>query len=158
VIKYHHRHSSRRHNVKAKLSRAFILAMVGMLVLPLVASAGNLEDFVKNLSLEAKADSSGFKYRLHSEFEVSGTKVDMVLSNVSDPADAYMVLRVGVVTGKTIEAVLDVYKANKGKGWGVIAKKLGIKPGSAEFHALKAKGKPEKKSKGNKSGKGKGRK
>jgi hypothetical protein len=27
--------------------------------------------------------------------------------------------------------------ANKGKGWGVIAKNLGIKPGSAEFHALK---------------------
>jgi hypothetical protein len=30
-----------------------------------------------------------------------------------------------------------VYKQSKGKGWGVIAKELGIKPGSPEFHALK---------------------
>ena len=144
--------------MRAKLGKAFILAIAGMLVLPLVASAEDLDDFVKNLSLEARADSSGFKYRLRSEFEVSGAKVDMVLSNVSDPADAYMVLRVGEVTGKTPKAVLDVYNANRGKGWGVIAKKLGIKPGSAEFRALKAKDKPEKKSKGNKGGKGKGRK
>ena len=105
--------------MRARLSKAFILAIVGMLVLPLVASAGDLDDFVKDLRLEAKADSSGFKYRLRSQFEVSGTKVDMVLSNVSDPADAYMVLRVGKVTGKTLKAVLGVYKANKGKGWGV---------------------------------------
>jgi hypothetical protein len=124
-----------------------------MVMLPLAASAGDLDEFVNNLSLEARADSSGFKYRLHSEFEVSGVKVDMVLSNVSDPADAYMVLRVAEIIGKTPEAVLDVYKTNRTKGWGVIAKELGIKPGSAEFHALKAKGTPEKK-----GSKGKGRK
>jgi hypothetical protein len=29
------------------------------------------------------------------------------------------------------------YQVHKGKGWGVIAKNLGIKPGSKEFHALK---------------------
>jgi hypothetical protein len=29
------------------------------------------------------------------------------------------------------------YQASKGKGWGVIAKELGIKPGSPAFHALK---------------------
>ena len=26
---------------------------------------------------------------------------------------------------------------NRGQGWGVIAQRMGIKPGSAEFHALK---------------------
>jgi hypothetical protein len=35
------------------------------------------------------------------------------------------------------EKVLDAYKANQGKGWGVMAKKLGIKPGSQEFQALR---------------------
>ena len=30
------------------------------------------------------------------------------------------------------------YKSDKGKGWGVLAKSLGIKPGSQEFHALKS--------------------
>jgi hypothetical protein len=33
--------------------------------------------------------------------------------------------------------VVREYKAHKGQGWGVIAKNLGIKPGSKEFHALK---------------------
>jgi hypothetical protein len=33
--------------------------------------------------------------------------------------------------------VLEIYERDHGQGWGVIAKRLGIKPGSAEFHALK---------------------
>ena len=33
--------------------------------------------------------------------------------------------------------VLKQYKTSKGKGWGVVAQSLGIKPGSAEFQALK---------------------
>ena len=33
--------------------------------------------------------------------------------------------------------VLRDYDKNHGQGWGVIAKRMGIKPGSAEFHALK---------------------
>jgi hypothetical protein len=41
------------------------------------------------------------------------------------------------MTQKPPETVLHVYQANRGKGWGVIAKSLGIKPGSREFHALK---------------------
>ena len=32
---------------------------------------------------------------------------------------------------------MGTYGAKKGQGWGAIAKDLGIKPGSAEFHALK---------------------
>ena len=34
------------------------------------------------------------------------------------------------------DRVLREYRTSKGKGWGVIAQSLGIKPGSAEFHAL----------------------
>jgi hypothetical protein len=61
--------------------------------------------------------------------------------------------------------VLEKYKAGKGKGWGNLAKTLGIKPGSREFHALK-RGQnlygenpaPEDKAKAKKKGKGKGKK
>lgn len=35
--------------------------------------------------------------------------------------------------------VLRDYDKNRGQGWGVIAKRMGIKPGSAAFHALKGK-------------------
>lgn len=72
-----------------------------------------------------------------------------------------MVLKMAEMSHKPPEKVIDVYKANKGKGWGVMAKNMGIKPGSAEFKALKnghdldggGKGK-----KGEKDKKGKGKK
>ena len=65
--------------------------------------------------------------------------------------------------GSNIDDVIISYKKNKEKGWGVIAKEMGIKPGSPEFHALKGKtktrkdkGKSEGKGKGNGNSKGKG--
>ena len=48
-----------------------------------------------------------------------------------------MVMRLGELTGQPAKEVLSVYRNNRKKGWGVMAKKLGIKPGSREFHALK---------------------
>jgi hypothetical protein len=56
---------------------------------------------------------------------------------VHKPADAYMVLRMGEMSGYSTDYALNKYKANQGKGWGTIAKGMGIKPGSSEFHAIK---------------------
>ena len=53
------------------------------------------------------------------------------------PADVYMIARTASVTKQPIVTVEKNYRANRGQGWGVIAKRLGIKPGSKEFHALK---------------------
>jgi hypothetical protein len=33
--------------------------------------------------------------------------------------------------------VVRAYDENRGQGWGVVAQRMGIKPGSAQFHALK---------------------
>jgi hypothetical protein len=41
------------------------------------------------------------------------------------------------MSNRPIDYVIEKYKAEKGKGWGVLAKSLGIKPGSKDFHALK---------------------
>jgi len=68
-----------------------------------------------------------------------------------EPADAYMVFRMGELSHQPVERVVDEYKEDRGKGWGVMAKRLGIKPGSKEFHALKRGhdfGRDNKKSKG----------
>jgi hypothetical protein len=70
------------------------------------------------------------------------------------------------MAGKPPEYVAERYKSGKGKGWGALAKSLGIKPGSKEFHALKNgndfyddndnnKGKAKDKGKGKGKGKGK---
>ena len=52
-------------------------------------------------------------------------------------ADAFMIFQLGQISGRAPERVLEVYRNSRSKGWGNMAKRLGIKPGSAEFNALK---------------------
>lgn len=101
------------------------------------ATAGDLDSFLKDLNIQAKADLNGFSARIAAQFQVGDLQVKAVLETVGDPADAFMVFQLGQFSGKPVDHVLQTYKAGKGKGWGALAKELGIKPGSPEFHALK---------------------
>jgi len=53
------------------------------------------------------------------------------------PGDVYFACALASVLGRPCRYVVDYYDANRGLGWGVVAQRLGIKPGSAEFHRLK---------------------
>lgn len=101
-------------------------------------AGGGLDGFLSNLNIQAKADINGFSAKLSAQFGVPEIQVRTVISAVKEPSDAFMCLQLGQWTHKPTEQVVTVYKANQGKGWGVIAKNMGIKPGSAEFHALKS--------------------
>ena len=116
--------------------KGFIAAFTLISLFASPSFAGDF-DWIKGLNLEAKLDPSGFKARLETRFEIGGVEVNAVLSNMEDPADAYMVLRLGEMADKPVKEVMEQYEANRDKGWGVLAKSLGIKPGSREFHALK---------------------
>jgi hypothetical protein len=48
-----------------------------------------------------------------------------------------MVLRLAEMSRQPADHVIAQYRSGKGQGWGALAKSLGIKPGSQEFHALK---------------------
>ena len=72
-----------------------------------------------------------------ARFKIGDVEIKTVLSNVERPADAYMVLRLAEMSGQSTDYVAEQYRSNGGRGWGVLAKNLGIKPGSSEFHALK---------------------
>ena len=82
-------------------------------------------------------------------------KATQVMKSGTLMLKAYMILKVAEVSAQPVDKVINVFKANRNKGWGYIAKQMGIKPGSAEFHALKG-GSSGTKSKG--KGKGKKRK
>jgi hypothetical protein len=126
-----------------------------LIIFPAQASS-DLDVFVSNLNVQAQADLGAFKVRLSTQFGVPAARVDAVLASVKTPGDAYMCLRVGQVTSQPVEVVTKEYQKNKGKGWGVIAKNLGIKPGSKEFHELK-KGNFDGDDSGSGKGKGKGK-
>jgi len=64
-------------------------------------------------------------------------QIQAVIKAVDKPDDAFMCFQLGQMTGRPSESVVEVYQARKGKEWRVIAKSLGIKPRSPEFHALK---------------------
>jgi len=101
-----------------------------------VVSASDF-DWLNNLNIEAEADSSGFRAQLATRFRIGDADVKAVLGKIGKKSDAYMVLRLGELSHRPVDDVMSVYSANRKKGWGVIAKQLGIKPGSREFHALK---------------------
>jgi len=109
----------------------------------------DLSDFVSNLSLT---------------YSIPVAQVENLLFQVKmSPADAYMAVGLAWISKKPLGVVVDAYKANRGQGWGVIAKNLGIKPGSKEFKALIKGGadqieKVKGKGKGQGQGKGKGHK
>ena len=119
-----------------KLFRKMFLFSMMLLLVSTVAAAGDF-DWMKDLSIQAQADPSGFRARLGARFRIGDVEVNTVLSNVETPADAYMVLRLGEMSRQPTDYVLKEYKSGKSKGWGALAKSLGIKPGSQEFHALK---------------------
>jgi hypothetical protein len=76
--------------------------------------------------------------KVAAQFGVPVPQVESVLAVVGAPADAFMVFQLGHMAHRPPETVVRTYQSQRGKGWGVIAKELGIKPGSREFHALKS--------------------
>ena len=119
------------------MKRFMLFVLLLSLVTPLTAFAGGLEDFLANVNVQARVDLPGFSAKISNQFGVSQVQVQAVLGSVREPADAFMVFQLGQMTGRAPERVMEVYGPNKSKGWGAIAKELGIKPGSADFHALK---------------------
>lgn len=149
--------------------KRFVIAafIVGLFCGPAFAGGG-LDVFLGDLNVQARVDLPGFSARIGAQFGIPVPQVQAVIGAVSAPADAFLVFQLGQWSHRPPQEVLGVYKANRGRGWGVIAKSLGIKPGSAEFHALKrgdlalhggpggAPGSGPGKGKGKGNGKGKG--
>ena len=125
------------------------------------AAAGDreLNSYLKQLNIEAQTDLKGYAVNLGAHFGVNEHEVDLMIRKVDRPADAYMVFKMAKLSNKPPETVYREYESNKGRGWGVMAKNLGIKPGSPEFHALKKGdfGNAATKGKGKNAGKGKGK-
>ena len=54
-----------------------------------------------------------------------------------DPGDVYYASALAYQLRRPLSDIVRERDRNRGQGWGVIAQRMGIKPGSAEFHALK---------------------
>ena len=143
------------------LSIALIIAVALLFVAAQASADSEFSSLITSMDVQAEANMADFQVRLGAYFDASSSQVETIIRSVDRPGDAYMCFRVAEITKKPVEIVLKEYRANKGRGWGVIAKNLGIKPGSREFHELKkdklasAAGKGKGKDKGKGKGKGK---
>ncbi|HAR96445.1 MAG TPA: hypothetical protein DCR97_10860 [Deltaproteobacteria bacterium] len=108
-----------------------------LMLLPFSLWAGDFA-WMKDFDMRAQADLTGFRASLGTRFNVGDAQIGLVLSNVDRPADAYMVFRLGEMSRRPPHYVMERYRSGRGRGWGNLAKSLGIKPGSREFHELKA--------------------
>lgn len=131
----------------------------------LTLKTGSVE-FDKNLATinaKAKLDIKGFTVELNASHSIPISKIEKLL-RIMDPVEIILAKDISIIVNKPMDDVVNSYKVNKDKGWGYIAKQMGIKPGSAEFHALKGKSKTKdnkgkgKGKGGNGKGKGKGKK
>lgn len=62
---------------------------------------------------------------------------ELLLNQRWAPGDVYYACTIAQVIGRPCRYVADYWQQNHGQGWGAVAKRMGIKPGSAEFHRLK---------------------
>lgn len=109
-----------------------------------------LDASLKVVNTDANKDLPVFKLDLAKRFNVGLPKVEACFKVGMNAGDAFMAFQISNIVRRPIEDVITVYSKSKSKGWGAMAKELGIKPGSPEFHALK--GKAKEKSKGNGKG------
>jgi len=126
-----------------------------------------LDSDLNSINADAKLDFGAFKTQLKLGYNIDDKKIDYMSTSLKmEPAEIYFALEIGKTTNKPIDDVLVIYQKEKKNGWGNIAKQAGIKPGSPEFHAMKAKangkakkGKDKSKNKDNsQKNKGKGNK
>jgi hypothetical protein len=123
---------------------------LAVLVLTAVVGAGaqslslglgdaGLEASLNEIGASAKLDLPGFTVEVSLQWGLPQAQVQAVLTQGFQPAEVYLAAALANLSGKPVNVVIETYKKNKAKGWGFVAKELGIKPGSKEFKALKDK-------------------
>ncbi len=134
------------------------LSVISNAQVPFNTGNAELDADLSKINANAKLDFGTFKTDLKLSYNISDKKIDYLSISVKmEPAEIYLSLELSKLSGRSVDEVVEIYKVHKDKGWGYIAKQLGIKPGSAEFHKLKEntknkeakgkskKGKPKKK-------------
>ena len=115
------------------------IAMIFSLLIPFAALAASdgLAELAARITASATKDLGSFRARVSAEFGIGPDRVDAAIKAAGSAGEAYLCLQIGQKAQRPPEEVIRVYSTNKKKGWGYVAKEMGIKPGSKEFHELK---------------------
>lgn len=97
-----------------------------------------LDSTLGKLTIEAHGDPDGFIGELSSRFNFPTLEIRQARDSFGfGGADLFMATALASLTRRPVLSVAEQYNKNQGKGWGVMAKEMGIKPGSKAFHSMK---------------------
>ena len=116
----------------------YLVSTLTLILLGAGLAHASLDDYLKTLRINAAADFGDYRAGLGVHYGASGAELDHVFLSVKDPGDAAICFWLARRSGQPVDYVVERYHKHKGQGWGALAQSLGIKPGSAEFKALKA--------------------
>jgi hypothetical protein len=126
------------------MKKIYVFALLSLIALNVFSQVTfktgdvELETDLNTINAKAKVDFGKFKAEMAVKYNIDEKKIEYMHTEVAmEPAEIYLAFEIGKIANKPIDVVIEEYKINQKKGWGVIAKDLGIKPGSSEFHALK---------------------
>ena len=98
----------------------------------------DLDVVLSNLNVEAGVHVDAFVSELSISYTIPKVQIEDLVYNMRMPCgDVYLSVWLASSMKKPLSVVVNEYGVNKDKGWGVVAKNLGIKPGSDAFHSLK---------------------
>ncbi len=112
----------------------------------------SLDVTLNSINVEAEGNMGPYTADLSVSFGVRQPQIQAWITvDRLQPAEVYLALELGRISGKPPATVIAIYKRDRGQGWGAVARSLGIKPGSPAFKALKARSEDrERKAKGRK--------
>ena len=129
--------------------KRFLSSVLGLFLLVAVARAAGpspsastgdtkLDAFLQKMNTAAKVDPDGFFKDLSARHGIPEADIRQVQETQGlTGGDLFMATALAKATHRPVLAVAEDYRKNEGKGWGVMAKEMGIKPGSPAFHELK---------------------
>ena len=123
----------------------FAVAFLAILAAPLNAQGfffatgdSSLDVSLNSINVQAEGDSGAYVSELSVSFGVPQPQIRtwMTVERLQ-PAEVYLVLELGRIAARPPATVIEMHRKYRGKGWGAVARALGIRPGSPEFRALK---------------------
>lgn len=98
----------------------------------------DLDVVLSNLNVEAGVHVDAFVSELSISYTIPKVQIEELVYNMRMPfGDVFVSVWLASSIKEPLSVVVKEYEVNKDKGWGVMAKNLGIKPGSDAFHSLK---------------------
>ncbi len=122
------------------MNKIFAMMFVVAGIFGFAAGAYAQETEEEDLELEefGEVDQAALIARLQIEFGLEAGLLEGYLAEGYSAGQLWLALEIAREGSLSLDEALAVAGDDEGHGWGLLAQKLGIKPGSPEFHALKA--------------------